>query len=70
MSSDGFVAWAWPSPMLDHLGDLRSCAGRPGDWIDIEVSPVKVGSRLAVGNATFTRDGSPIAHATGTFIPV
>jgi uncharacterized protein (TIGR00369 family) len=43
-------------------------AGRPGEWIDVVVEPVKIGRRLAVGNATFRCDGAPIAHATGTFM--
>lgn len=129
MSAVGFLPWAWPSPMLDHLGDLRSAVddasrygftvdepklngrgllhagavstiadvaighalgalasdgaryvtiglelhflgvGRPGDWIDVVVEPVKIGRRLAVGTAAFTNAGKPVAHATGTFMP-
>lgn len=121
--------WQWPSPMIDHLGDLQCHAtdharfgfvvdepklngrgllhagalstiadvvighsvaaltggearfvttaieihflgaGRPGDWIDIAVTPVRIGKRLAVGTALFTNDGRPISFATATFMP-
>jgi len=125
----GFAPFGHPSPMLDHLGDLRrhgtdgsrfrflvdepklngrqllhagavstiadvvighSLAaltdpprrfvttslevhfvgtGRQGDWIDVTVTPVRIGRRLAVGTATFAVDGRAIGFATATFMP-
>lgn len=44
-------------------------AGRPGDWIDVEVTPIRMGRRLAVGTATFSSGDRAVAHATGTFMP-
>jgi acyl-coenzyme A thioesterase PaaI-like protein len=44
-------------------------AGQPGDWIDIAVTPVRIGKRLAIGTATFTNDGRTISFATATFMP-
>lgn len=40
-----------------------------GDWVDIAVTPTRVGRRLAAGIATFSTD-RPIATVTGLFMPV
>ena len=124
-----FVPFGHPSPMLDHLGDLRRHAtdstrfgflvdepklngrrllhagavstiadvvighalaamgerparyvttsldvhfvgtGREGDWVEVTVSPVRIGRRLAVGMATFTVAGRTVGFATAAFMP-
>ena len=124
-----FAPFGHPSPMLDHLGDLRRHhtdgsrfgfridepklngrqllhagavstiadvvighalavmadpparfvtislevhflgTGRRGDWIDVAVTPIRVGNRLAVGTATFTIAGRTIGFATASFMP-
>jgi acyl-coenzyme A thioesterase PaaI-like protein len=124
-----FVPFGHPSPMLDHLGDLRRHttdggrfgflvdepklngrrllhagalstvadvvighslgatmeppgryvttslevhfvgAGEEGDWVDVTVSPVRIGRRLAVGTATFSVGGRPVGFATAAFMP-
>lgn len=43
-------------------------AAHPGDWIDVAVTPVKVGARLAVGTALFTNDERQVGFATATFM--
>lgn len=43
--------------------------GREGDWIDVAVTPVRIGRRLAVGTATFAITGRTIGFATATFMP-
>ena len=124
-----FVPFGHPSPMLDHLGDLRRHAadgtrfgflvdepklngrrllhagavstiadvvighalaaasdpparyvttslevhfvgtGREGEWIDVTVTPVRIGRRLAVGTAAFTAAGRTVGFATAAFMP-
>ena len=44
-------------------------AGREHDWVEITVTPVRVGTRLAVGTATFTVAERTIGFATATFMP-
>ena len=127
--SDRFLPFGHPSPMLDHLGDLRRHAddgarfgfvvdepklngrrllhagamstiadvvighslgasatpparfvtttlevhvvgvGREGDWVDVTVTPVRVGRRLAVGTASFAIGARQVGFATATFMP-
>ena len=43
--------------------------GREDDWVEVDVTPVRVGGRLAVGTATFTVADRPIGFATATFMP-
>lgn len=48
--------------------DLLGTA-REGEWVDITVTPTRVGRKLASGTATFTT-GRVIANVTGLFMPV
>ncbi len=128
MTANSFRPWPWPSPMLDHLGDLRCHDSDPvrygflvdepklngrgllhagavstiadvvighalavlaqegyravtttlqvhflgparhGDWVEVTVTPLRIGSRTAVGTARFTHDGNDIGFATATFL--
>jgi len=43
-------------------------AAQAGDWVDVHVTPTRVGRRLAAGTATF-RTSRPIAMVTGLFMP-
>jgi len=47
----------------DLLGSAQA-----GDWVDVQVTPTRVGRRLAAGTATF-RTSRPIAMVTGLFMP-
>ncbi|MFG2250869.1 hotdog domain-containing protein [Spirillospora sp. NPDC048823] len=47
--------------------DLLGTA-REGEWVDILVTPTRVGRRLAAGSATFT-SGRVIANVTALFMP-
>ena len=129
MTADSYGPWPWPSPMIDHLGDLRCHATDPGrfgfavdepklngrgllhagalstiadvvighglaavapddsrfvttaleihflgsarrgDWVDVTVTPVRIGKRLAIGTALFTNGSRQISFATATFMP-
>lgn len=40
----------------------------PGDWVEITVTPTRLGRRLAAGTATFTT-ARPIATITALFMP-
>jgi acyl-coenzyme A thioesterase 13 len=44
-------------------------AAREGDWVDVIVTPIRVGRRLVVGTASFTVADRPIGFATATFMP-
>ncbi len=44
-------------------------AGREGDWVDVTVTPVRVGRRLAVGTASFEVGDRRVGFATATFMP-
>lgn len=48
--------------------DLLGTA-REGEWVDILVTPTRVGRRLAAGTTTFT-SGRVIANVTALFMPV
>jgi acyl-coenzyme A thioesterase PaaI-like protein len=39
-----------------------------GDWVNVHLTPTRVGRRLAAGTATF-RTSRPIAIVTGLFMP-
>jgi uncharacterized protein (TIGR00369 family) len=43
--------------------------GREGDWVDVMVTPVRVGRRLAVGTASFAVGDRQVGFATATFMP-
>lgn len=47
----------------DYLG-----AAREGEWVDITVSPTRLGRRLAAATAVFATD-RPIATVSGLFMP-
>jgi acyl-coenzyme A thioesterase PaaI-like protein len=47
--------------------DLLGVA-REGEWVDVTITPTRVGRRLAAGTATFTTT-RPIANVTALFMP-
>ncbi|MFB4302769.1 PaaI family thioesterase [Actinomadura sp. NTSP31] len=59
-----------PTPLITvNLScDLVGTA-REGDWVDIAVTPTRVGRRLAAGTAAFTANGRVIATVTALFMP-
>jgi acyl-coenzyme A thioesterase 13 len=44
-------------------------AGREGEWVDVTVTPIRVGRRLAVGTASFAIGDRCVGFATATFMP-
>jgi acyl-coenzyme A thioesterase PaaI-like protein len=58
-----------PSPLVTvNLScDLLGVA-REGEWVDVTVTPTRVGRRLAAGTATFTTT-RPVATVTALFMP-
>ena len=50
---------------LDYVG-----AAKPGDWLEAQVTIIKVGGRLAFANALITADGAPVASTRATFLVV
>lgn len=130
VNAGDYLRWDHPSPMLDHLGDLRrhpsnaqrfgfvvdlaklngrgllhagaistvadvlighSLAdlsdpaaryvttglqmqflgtARRGDWVDVDVTEIHRGNRLAVGRAEFHVSHRRIAFAVATFMPI
>ena len=44
-------------------------AGREGGWVDVTVTPIRVGRRLAVGTASFAIGDRRVGFATATFMP-
>lgn len=40
-----------------------------GQWVEVEVTPTRVGRRLAAGIAIFITSGRKIAVVTGLFVP-
>jgi uncharacterized protein (TIGR00369 family) len=50
---------------LDYVG-----AAKLGEWLEAQVSIVKVGSRLAFANALLTANGAPVASTRASFLVV
>lgn len=50
---------------LDYVG-----AAKVGDWLEAQVTIIKVGSRLAFANALITADGAPVASTRASFLVV